>query len=419
MSSDYKLWTAESVTEGHPDKVADAISDAIVDEFLKRHAYARVAVETFLPTGQLAVLGGEVGLPSDASFKLEDVNYVALVRAQARRIGYTSAEVGFDGENCTVSCNLKSQSVNIAQGVTGAVQGAGDQGMMFGYSVRETKELMPAPIVFAHNLTRQLAAVRRSGLVPGLRPDGKSQITFLYRQSQPTQVTGIVLATQHDPIWNKKQGELKDALRREVAEKVVPARYLEGFDWGTQFIVNGTGIFEIGGPAGDSGLTGRKIIVDTYGGMAPHGGGAFSGKDPTKVDRSANYYARYVAKNIVAAELAERCLVRVAYAIGQAEPTGLDIETFGTETIALERIFRAVLEVFDFRPANMVAELNLRRPIYKPFSAYGHFGRLESEGATWESVSKVSALRDAAKVSSELSTPATITTAVPSASRVR
>jgi S-adenosylmethionine synthetase len=397
MSNDYKLWTAESVTEGHPDKVADAISDAIVDEFLKRHPYSRVAVETFLPNGYLAVIGGEVGLPSDASFKLEDVNYVALVREEARRIGYDRAEIGFDGENCIVSCSLKSQSVNIAQGVTGVVQGAGDQGMMFGYATRETKELMPAPIVFAHNLTRQLAAVRRSGQVPGLRPDGKSQITFLYRQSQPIQVTGIVLATQHDPIWNMKQGELRDALRREVVEQVVPAHYLEGFDWATQFIVNGTGVFEIGGPAGDSGLTGRKIIVDTYGGMAPHGGGAFSGKDPTKVDRSANYYARYVAKNIIAAELAQRCQVRVAYAIGQADPIGLDIETFGTESIALERIFRAVREVFDFRPGNMVAELNLRRPIYKPFSAYGHFGRSESEGATWESVSKAAALRNAAR----------------------
>jgi S-adenosylmethionine synthetase len=390
------FWTAESVTEGHPDKVADAISDAIVDAFLKRHAYARVAAETFLPSAHMAVLGGEIGIPDGAGFRLEDVNYVELVREQARRIGYLNAEIGFDSEHCIVTCNLKGQSVNIAQGVLAAEQGAGDQGMMFGYASVETPELMPLPIVCAHKLTRQLAAVRRSGAVPGLRPDGKSQVTFLYEDARPVQITKIVIAAQHDPVWNTKQGELKDAFQREIAEKVIPGQYLQGFDWPRQFIVNGTGVFEIGGPRGDSGLTGRKLIVDTYGGMAPHGGGAFSGKDPSKVDRSANYYARYVAKNVVAAGLAERCQVRVAYAIGQAEPIGLDIEPFGTEKIPCDHIAAAVRAVFDFRPAKMIAELNMRRPIYSPFAAYGHFGRTEAEGATWESVAKAPALRQAA-----------------------
>ena len=390
------FWTAESVTEGHPDKVADAISDAIVDEFLSRHPYTRVAAETFLPSAYMAVVGGEIGIPEGANFKVEDVNFTALVRDQARRIGYTDAEVGFDGEHCIVSCNLKGQSVNIAQGVTGKEQGAGDQGMMFGYACRETEELMPAPITYAQKLVRELAAVRRSGAVADLRPDGKSQVTFRYKQGCPTEVTKVVIATQHAPVWNDKQGELKEALRDAVAAQVIPGQYLNGFDWDTQFIVNGTGVFEIGGPRGDSGLTGRKLIVDTYGGMAPHGGGAFSGKDPTKVDRSANYYARYVAKNIVAAGLAERCQVRVAYAIGQAQPIGLDIETFDTEAVAREKLLDSVKQVFDFRPANMVTELNLRRPIYKPFSAYGHFGRSEAEGATWESVAKAKDLRQAA-----------------------
>ncbi len=390
------FWTAESVTEGHPDKVADAISDAIVDEFLKRNPYTRVAAETFLPSANMAIVGGEIGIPEGAAFKVEDVNYVALVREQALRIGYTSAEVGFDSEHCIVTCNLKGQSVNIAQGVTGKEQGAGDQGMMFGYACRDTEDLMPAPIAYAQKLVRELAAARRFGAVPDLRPDGKSQITFRYRQGCPTEVTKIVIATQHAPVWNDKQGELKEALRHTVVEKVVPRMYMDGFDWDHQFIVNGTGVFEIGGPRGDSGLTGRKLIVDTYGGMAPHGGGSFSGKDPTKVDRSANYYARYVAKNIVAAQLAERCQVRVAYAIGQAQPIGLDVETFDTEAIDRDQILAAVNKVFDFRPARMVAELDLRRPIYKPFSAYGHFGRKVEEGATWESTAKAQALRQAA-----------------------
>ncbi len=390
------FWTAESVTEGHPDKVADAISDAIVDEFLARDPNARVAAETFLPSGNMAVLGGEIGIPEGAGFKVEDINYTALVRQTARRIGYTDTAVGFDGEHCIVSCNLKGQSVNIAQGVTGKEQGAGDQGMMFGYACRETEELMPVPIMMAQKLVRQLAAVRRSGAVPDLRPDGKSQVTFEYERGCPTKVTKIVMATQHAPVWNNKQGELKEALHAQVVNRIVPRQYLDGFDWERQFIVNGTGVFEIGGPAGDSGLTGRKIIVDTYGGMAPHGGGAFSGKDPTKVDRTASYYARYVAKNIVAAGLADRCQVRVAYAIGQAQPIGLDLETFDTETASRDAILQAVKECFDFRPASMVKQLNLRRPIYKPFSAYGHFGRSEAEGATWESVAKAGELRKAA-----------------------
>ncbi len=394
-TSSQTLWTAESVTEGHPDKVADAISDAVVDEFLKRDPYTRVAAETFLPSAHMAVLGGEIGIPDGASFKVEDVNFAALVRDTARRIGYTDVEVGFDCEHCIVVCNLKGQSVNIARGVTGAEQGAGDQGMMFGYACSETETLMPAPIDLAQRLARQLAAVRRSGAVPDLRPDGKTQVTFLYENSTPVSITKVVMATQHAPTWNRKQGELKEALRHEIAEKVIPPQFLNGFDWDAQFIVNGTGLFEIGGPRGDSGLTGRKIIVDTYGGMAPHGGGAFSGKDPTKVDRSANYYARYVAKNVVAAGLADRCQVRVAYAIGQAQPIGLDVETFGTEKVSRSRIHNAVKGCFDFRPASMLAELNLRRPIYSPFSAYGHFGRSEAEGATWESTARAKGLRQA------------------------
>jgi len=387
------LWTAESVCEGHPDKMADAISDAIVDSFLARNSYTRVAAETFLPSANMAVIGGEIGIPDDSSMKVEDVNYVALVRDVVRRIGYTSASLGFDGEHCIISCNLKGQSVNIAQGVISNQQGAGDQGLMFGYACRETEELMPTPIMFAHKLVRRLADVRRSGAVPNLRPDGKSQVTFSYWNTLPMRIVKVVLAVQHDPYWNDKQADLKELLRHEVVEKVIPARFMEGFSWDRQYVLNGTGVFEIGGPMGDAGLTGRKIIVDTYGGMVPHGGGAFSGKDPTKVDRSANYYARYVAKNIVAAELAERCLVRVAYAIGQAEPIGLDIETFNTGIISRERLLRIVKECFDFRPVAMIAQLNLRRPIYSPLAAFGHFGRVELEDATWECCDKAATLR--------------------------
>ena len=391
-----EVWTAESVSEGHPDKVADAISDAIVDEFLKRDPYIRVAAETFVPSAHMAILGGEVGIPQDSAVRIEDINYVALVRQVANRIGYTDVPSGFDGQQCVVQCSLKSQSANIARGVLQEQQGAGDQGMMFGYACVETPELMPAPITYAHHLAATLAKVRHMGVVPHLRPDGKTQVTIQYRDMLPERVVRVVLAAQHDPFWNDKQAELQEVLRHAVVEKVIPAPLLEGFDWAKKYTLNGTGIFEIGGPLGDTGLTGRKIIVDTYGGMAPHGGGAFSGKDPSKVDRSANYYARYVAKNVVAAGLAQRCLIRVAYAIGKAEPIGLDVETFGTGSISQEKLLRLVQELFDFRPAAMIEQLKLRRPVYSPLAAYGHFGRTELPGATWELRDRADDLRRAA-----------------------
>lgn len=390
------LWTAESVSEGHPDKVADAISDAIVDAFLKTDSFARVAAETFLPSANMAIIGGEIGVPQGSSLKVEDINFIGLVRDVARRIGYTEVALGFDGEHCIVSCNLKGQSIDISRGLLGDNQGAGDQGMMFGYACRETKELMPAPILYAHKLVKELARVRRAGVVPNLRPDGKGQVTFLYRDGHPMRIVKVVLASQHDPLWNNKQAELKTVLRHHVVEEVIPAQFLDELDWNEDFIVNGTGVFEVGGPMADAGLTGRKIIVDTYGGMAPHGGGAFSGKDPSKVDRSANYYARYVAKNIVAAGLAEKCLLRVAYAIGQAEPIGLDVETFNSEVVSREKLLKMVKEFFDFRPTSMIAQLNLRRPIYSPLASYGHFGRIDLEDATWERCDKAEILREMA-----------------------
>ena len=390
------LWTAESVTEGHPDKVADAISDAILDEFLKCDRECHVAAETFLPSGQLVVIGGEIQIPDTIKLRVGDLNYVQIARSVAERIGYTKAEEGFDSAHCIVLCNLKGQSYDISRGVLRQEhedQGAGDQGMMFGYACNETEELMPSPIMMAHKLVKRLAMVRRSGHIPGLRPDGKSQITLSYSNSLPTAASKIVLAAQHDPTWNDKMGELKELLRCHVVEPSIPAHLLESFDWENQFIVNGTGQFEVGGPMGDAGLTGRKIIVDTYGGMVPHGGGAFSGKDPSKVDRSANYYARYVAKNVVAAGLASRCLIRVAYAIGKPEPFGLDIDTFGTEMVSPENITKAIVATFDFRPTMMIDQLQLKRPIYSAFSAYGHFGRIDVEGTTWENCDRVAKLR--------------------------
>jgi S-adenosylmethionine synthetase len=393
------VWTAESVTEGHPDKIADAISEEIVDTFLRLDKYSRTGAEAFLSSGHQVVLGGEVGIPRGAdqrpAFHLEDVNFIKLVRDVIRGIGYTDISTGFDTEHCIVTCNLKAQSEDIAVGVVADEQGAGDQGMMFGYACRETPTLMPAPIYYAHRLAQRLSELRRFNEIPNLRPDGKSQVTLAYENERPVKALKIVLAVQHGPEWGAagKQGELKALLGQCVVESVIPDSLLDGLDWDTQFTVNGTGAFEKGGPAADAGLTGRKIIVDTYGGMAPHGGGAFSGKDPSKVDRSANYYARYCAKNIVAAGLADRCQVRVAYVIGKAEPIGLDISTFGTEKVSPLKIDAAVRECFNFEPASMLTELDLLRPIYRPLAAYGHIGREDLEHATWEKTDKAEALQ--------------------------
>ncbi|MHB8178410.1 MAG: methionine adenosyltransferase [Vulcanimicrobiaceae bacterium] len=390
-----RFFTSESVTEGHPDKMADQISDAILDAILKDDPYGRVAVETFAITGQIHV-AGEVTTKTY-------IDIPRIVRETIREIGYTRSSVGFDAETCGVSVSIDEQSSDIAMGVDRSLEvkagqhaddefelgGAGDQGMMFGYACRETDELMPLPITLAHNLTKHLSAMRKNGDIPYLRPDGKSQVTVEYDGDQPKRVDAIVISTQHDP-------EIPlDVIRHEVTEKVINhviPRSLRDAD--TRVYVNPTGRFVIGGPKGDAGLTGRKIIADTYGGMARHGGGAFSGKDPTKVDRSAAYAARHVAKNVVAAGLADRCEVQVAYAIGVARPMSVMVETFGTAKIPEEQITRAVLATFDLRPAAIIAQLDLRRPIYKQVASYGHFGRRELD-LPWERLNKVEALRAA------------------------
>ncbi|KOX23429.1 S-adenosylmethionine synthetase [Nocardiopsis sp. NRRL B-16309] len=389
-----RLFTSESVTEGHPDKMADQISDAILDAMLTTDPRSRVAVETLITTGQVHI-AGEVTTQTY-------VDIPAIVREKILEIGYDSSAKGFDGDSCGVNVSIDAQSPDIAQGVDTAYearveheddtlnrQGAGDQGLMFGYANRETPELMPLPIKLAHSLSERLAEVRRNGTVPYLRPDGKTQVTVEYEGQTPVRLDTVVVSSQHSADINLDEMLAPD-VREHVIEPVVAAFGLEADDY--RLLVNPTGRFEIGGPMGDAGLTGRKIIVDTYGGYARHGGGAFSGKDPSKVDRSAAYATRWVAKNIVAAELAERAEVQVAYAIGKAHPVGVFIETFGTEKVAPELIEKAVKEVFDLRPAAIVRDLDLLRPIYSKTAAYGHFGR-ELPEFTWERTDRAASLR--------------------------
>ena len=372
------LFTSESVSEGHPDKMADQISDAVLDALLAQDANARVACETLVKTG-MVVLAGEI--TTEAWVDVEEI-----CREVILNIGYNSSAVGFDGASCAVLNAIGKQSPDIAQGVDETAdheQGAGDQGLMFGYASNETDMLMPAPITYSHRLVKRQAEVRKSGKLPFLRPDAKSQITFKYdAQGQPVSIEAVVLSTQHDP--DISQADLREAVMEEIIKPVLPANWLHA---GTQYHINPTGKFVIGGPVGDCGLTGRKIIVDTYGGMARHGGGAFSGKDPSKVDRSAAYAGRYVAKNIVAAGLADRCEIQISYAIGVAEPTSISIETFGTGKLPDHEIELLVREHFDLRPKGLIAMLDLKRPIYLATAAYGHFGR-EEPNFTWERTDK-------------------------------
>ena len=376
------LFTSESVSEGHPDKIADQISDAVLDAIIAQDKHARVACETLIKTG-MVVLAGEV--TTSAWVDLED-----LVRKTVVDIGYNSSDIGFDGSTCGVFNAIGKQSSDIAQGVDREEkrkQGAGDQGLMFGYACDETPTLMPAPIMYAHRLVERQAQVRRDGVLPWLRPDAKSQVTFRYEDDKITGIDAVVLSTQHDPDISLK--DLQEAVRELIIDKVLPAEWL---DSKTKFHINPTGKFVIGGPVGDCGLTGRKIIVDTYGGSAHHGGGAFSGKDPSKVDRSAAYAGRYVAKNIVAAGLARRCEIQVSYAIGVAEPTSVMVNTFGTGTIADEEIVKRVRAVFDLTPYGIIEMLDLIRPIYRQTAAYGHFGR-ELPDFTWEKTDRAAALK--------------------------
>jgi len=390
-----RLFTSESVTEGHPDKIADQISDGVLDALLRVDPASRVAVETLITTGQVHV-AGEVTTNGYADIP-------AIVRDTILRIGYDSSKKGFDGASCGVNVSIGAQSPDIAQGVDRAIeertgeaddaldlQGAGDQGMMFGFACTETPELMPLPIALAHRLARRLSAVRKDGTVPYLRPDGKTQVTIEYEGHKPVRLHTVVVSSQHAPDIS-----LESLLTPDVREHVIEPELANlGIDVeGYRLLVNPTGRFEIGGPMGDAGLTGRKIIVDTYGGYARHGGGAFSGKDPSKVDRSAAYAMRWVAKNVVAAGLAERCEVQVAYAIGKAHPVSLFVETFGTENVPVERIEKVISEVFDLRPAAIIRDLDLLKPVYQRTAAYGHFGR---EGFTWERTDRVDELKSAA-----------------------
>lgn len=385
MANDY-LFTSESVSEGHPDKVADQISDAILDAIFQQDPKARVAAETLCNTG-LVVLAGEITTHAN-------VDYISVARDTIKRIGYDNADFGIDYKSCAVMVCYDKQSPDIAQGVDEGKgidldQGAGDQGLMFGYACDETAELMPAAIHYAHRIVERQSELRKDGRLPWLRPDAKSQVTLRYVDGRPVSIDTIVLSTQHAPEMQHK--EIEEAVIEQIIKPVVPKEWLKD----TRFLVNPTGRFVIGGPQGDCGLTGRKIIVDTYGGAAPHGGGAFSGKDPSKVDRSAAYAGRYVAKNIVAAGLAERCQIQISYAIGVAKPTSVMVTTFGTGKINDEKIAQLVLEHFDLRPKGIVQMLDLLRPIYQKTAAYGHFGREEPE-FTWERTDKAAALRAAA-----------------------
>ena len=382
--STYNLFTSESVSEGHPDKMADQISDAVLDAIIKDDPHSRVAVETMVKTG-MTIIAGEVR--TNTYVDLEEV-----VRNVITGIGYDSSEVGFDGNTCAVLNAIGKQSNDIAQGVDAAENkdiGAGDQGLMFGYATNETDVLMPAPIYYSHLLVKRQAEVRKNGTLPWLRPDAKSQVTLRYDQGKPVAIDAVVLSTQHSP--DISLADLQEAVRAEIIAPVLPEEWLHS---GTQYHINPTGKFIIGGPVGDCGLTGRKIIVDTYGGMAHHGGGAFSGKDPTKVDRSAAYAGRYVAKNIVAAGLADRCEIQVSYAIGVSEPTSISVDTYGTGKLPDHEIINLVREHFDLRPGGLIEMLDLRRPIYQPTAAYGHFGR-EEENFTWENTDKVALLKKA------------------------
>jgi S-adenosylmethionine synthetase len=383
------LVSAESVTEGHPDKLADRVSDSVLDAILKQDPLARVAVETLLTKG-LALVAGEVTTRAD-------VDVQEIVRKAAREVGYSDAAYGFDADHSAVLIALNEQSPDIAQGVDRAQEagsgddfdtvGAGDQGLMFGYAIDETPELMPLPITLAHAMARRLAEVRHAGTLPYLRPDGKAQVTLVYEDGVPVALETVVLSAQHGP--DVALSTLRDDLLRHVVDRVVP----EGLSTdGTKYLINPTGRFVEGGPTADAGLTGRKIIVDTYGGAAPHGGGAFSGKDPTKVDRSASYFARYIAKNVVAAGLASRCQVQLAYAIGVARPVGMYLDTFGTGVLDDDRLTGVIKRHFDARPAAIIAALDLRRPLYAQTSAYGHFGR---PGLPWESTEPSAALKEA------------------------
>ncbi|MEX1664434.1 methionine adenosyltransferase [Zhongshania arctica] len=400
--SDYSIFTSESVSEGHPDKMADQISDAVLDAIIARDKHARVAVETMVKTG-MAIVAGEV--TTSCYVDLEDI-----IRNVIIDIGYNSSDVGFDGASCAVLNAIGKQSVDINQGVDRAKpedQGAGDQGLMFGYATNETESLMPAPLFYSHRLVERQAYLRKNGVLPWLRPDAKSQVTLRYENGMPVAIDAVVLSTQHNPEIS--QADLQEAVREEIIKHVLPPELLHA---GTKFHINPTGNFVIGGPVGDCGLTGRKIIVDTYGGMARHGGGAFSGKDPSKVDRSAAYAGRYVAKNIVAAGLADRCEIQVSYAIGVAEPTSIAINTFGTGKVSDAKLIAAVREVFDLRPYGITKMLDLAHPMYQPTAAYGHFGRdpyqhtytwkengeTKSETSTafsWEKTDRADALKSA------------------------
>jgi len=375
-------FTSESVTEGHPDKICDQISDAILDAMIAKDPRSRVAVESFVKTG-MAIVGGEVTTTAW-------VDIPETVRSTIREIGYNDSAMGFDWETCAVLSAIEKQSPDIAQGVDegkNKEQGAGDQGLMFGYATNETPELMPAPITYAHRLARKLAQLRKSGKLPWLRPDGKSQVTLEYENDRPVRIAAIVLSTQHAPDVTQKH--IADALRSLAIDKVLPKKLI---DKKTRVFVNPTGRFVIGGPKGDAGLTGRKIIVDTYGGMGRHGGGCFSGKDPSKVDRSACYYARYVAKNVVAAGLADRCEVQIAYAIGVAQPVGVHVSTFGTGKVDEQALEQYIMRHFDMRPRAIIEQLDLLRPIYTATAAYGHFGRNEF---SWEQTDRAAELADA------------------------